>query len=372
MFCSNCGTKLSGKEKFCSNCGQEIQQVNNAIMTKEQEIQLLENEVIQNEAFSTEETFNFLKNAKTLETRKYGLETARDKLKTRISNNSNQTVASRLSKYKMSDYDFIGNSVTASIIGVIVGIIVFIIELKKLELALWEIIVATVTFIFIFMGEFWECMGPAIIAFGLTWTAFHILAFIFFNISIIFKNMKISKKQNVLDKDAEKDNLCKQEIIKESKKQLKVISDELNETNKLLEKLYNFDVIHNKYRNLVAVTTIYEYYETGRCHSLQGYTGAYNVYETELRQEIIIGKLNDILASLEEVKRNQYAVYLAIQEGNRIQKEVLNNSYEIMRLAQEAASNSSQIAESAKNTEYSTKRTAENSEILLWVEAFGR
>mgnify|MGYP007024707781 CR=1 FL=1 len=49
-----------------------------------------------------------------------------------------------------------------------------------------------------------------------------------------------------------------------------------------------------KYRNLVAVSQIYEYILSGRCTELGGYQGAYNLYEQETRMDIVIMRLDDI------------------------------------------------------------------------------
>ena len=92
-----------------------------------------------------------------------------------------------------------------------------------------------------------------------------------------------------------------------------------------LEKLYDLDVIYPKYRNLVAVTTIYEYLVSGRCDTLDGANGAYNLYEMELRQNIIIGQLSSILDSLEQIKNNQYTLYNEITESNRKSEKLLSN-----------------------------------------------
>ena len=39
---------------------------------------------------------------------------------------------------------------------------------------------------------------------------------------------------------------------------------------------------------MTAMCTMYEYFVTGRCDKLSGADGAYNLYETEVRQNIII------------------------------------------------------------------------------------
>ena len=73
--------------------------------------------------------------------------------------------------------------------------------------------------------------------------------------------------------------------------------------------LYEEGIIYSKYRNLVAVSTIYEYLASGRCDQLEGPNGAYNLYEMELRQNIVIGQLSTITEHLEQIKENQYTLY---------------------------------------------------------------
>lgn len=70
-----------------------------------------------------------------------------------------------------------------------------------------------------------------------------------------------------------------------------LISDSGHMLEKSLDSLYEMGIIYPKYRNLVAVSTIYEYLSSGRCDRLDGPDGAYNLYEMELRQNIVIGQL---------------------------------------------------------------------------------
>ena len=128
-------------------------------------------------------------------------------------------------------------------------------------------------------------------------------------------------------------------------------------------KVYGLDVIYKKYRDLVSVTTIQEYFESGRCSSLYGYTGAYNIYENEVRQNTIISRLEDILVSLDQIKQGQYALFLAIQEGNRMTQEILSNSYDTLSATKESVAQNKIAAENSK-------MTAENTEILMYCEAF--
>lgn len=100
------------------------------------------------------------------------------------------------------------------------------------------------------------------------------------------------------------------------------VGKRLSET---LESLYAENIIYPKYRNMVAVTTIYEYLESGRCSQLDGPDGAYNLYEMELRQNVIIGQLSSIASNLERIKERQFALYNEVNEANQRANTLLTN-----------------------------------------------
>lgn len=119
-------------------------------------------------------------------------------------------------------------------------------------------------------------------------------------------------------------------------------SQNISACKNTLKQLYDLDIIFSKYRNFIAISQIYEYYMSGRCTELEGHEGAYNIYESEVRQNVIIIQLNAVLANLQEIKQTQYMIYDAICEAN------------------------SRLAHIESNTEaiaYNTAVIAENSEI---------
>jgi len=61
-----------------------------------------------------------------------------------------------------------------------------------------------------------------------------------------------------------------------------------------LRELYSKSELHPKYQNWVAVATIYEYLDTGRCYELKGHYGAYNLYEQEAIAKKILTSLSAI------------------------------------------------------------------------------
>ena len=117
-----------------------------------------------------------------------------------------------------------------------------------------------------------------------------------------------------------------------------------------LRNLYEEGIIYPKYQNLVAVSTIYEYLASGRCDRLEGPNGAYNLYEMELRQNIVIGQLSTITEHLEQIKENQYTLYYEIQSAN-------NNS----------ASMLSSIGDDVKFSAYQNAATAKNVETMRYI-----
>ncbi|OUP01591.1 hypothetical protein B5F36_12260 [Anaerofilum sp. An201] len=71
--------------------------------------------------------------------------------------------------------------------------------------------------------------------------------------------------------------------------------------------------IYYKYNNPVALARFSEYFESGRCTTLEGPHGAYNLYESEVRMNAIIEKLDDVANNLEQVRRGQFILYQGIQ-----------------------------------------------------------
>lgn len=92
-----------------------------------------------------------------------------------------------------------------------------------------------------------------------------------------------------------------------------------------LEKMYNLNIIYAKYRNIIAISTMYEYIDSGRCNSLEGSNGAYNMYEHELRQNIIIDSLNQILINIYQIKNNQFALFQQLQLANQTIVDIMQN-----------------------------------------------
>ena len=121
------------------------------------------------------------------------------------------------------------------------------------------------------------------------------------------------------------------------------------------------NIIYPKYHNFIAVATFYEYFDSGRCLTLEGHEGAYNIFENELRLNAILGKLEDIINHLEDIRSSQYAIYNAINEGNKTANAIYQKSMQI-------SSNMNTIADNSAITSYNSMITARNTEILKFIE----
>lgn len=136
-----------------------------------------------------------------------------------------------------------------------------------------------------------------------------------------------------------------------AKEQVQQLDKPLEETEMVLQKLYDMDIIFPKYRNLPAVCMFFEYFASGRCSELSGPNGAYNLYEAELRQNLIINKLDAIMGSLEGIKQNQYILYSEVKKTAdalpMISRDITGMLDTSQQLSQSAAI-TAQCAEAAK------------------------
>ena len=138
------------------------------------------------------------------------------------------------------------------------------------------------------------------------------------------------------------------------------MEESLVETQKVLEKLYSADIIYPKYRNMIAMCTIYEYFATGRCTELTGADGAYNLYEMELRQNQIINQLDKIMDQLDTIKTNQYALYAELKKTSEILTGISSDIKELTTTAH-------RIEDFSHITAYCAQVTALNTEVLKYI-----
>lgn len=148
--------------------------------------------------------------------------------------------------------------------------------------------------------------------------------------------------------------------------------DEINRTDELLaqsyacrQSLYNCGVIYEKYRNPVALASFLDYLASGRCTTLTGADGAYNIFENEVRMDLIVTKLDVVINKLDQVIKNQYSLYALMSEMNsslksldRTSRKMVDSLEAIESCQNTIAKNTSVIAENTAVIAHNTAVTA--------------
>lgn len=101
----------------------------------------------------------------------------------------------------------------------------------------------------------------------------------------------------------------------------KTLYSKYEESCDKLEEFYSYNIIDCEYRGFVAVASLYQYFSQQRTYSLgfdpkTGDQGAYNIYQNERRQNIIIDKLDIIAEKLDTVIENQRVIAHTLKEAN--------------------------------------------------------
>ena len=130
---------------------------------------------------------------------------------------------------------------------------------------------------------------------------------------------EIAKKQSVAQK--EKDQLYNSIAIYDNKS--KLLQGEKNQILMNLKKateeraeLYSKNILPEKYRNLIAVSTMYEYLITGRCTTVQGHGGIIDTYEYDCKFGMIIQNLIEINKKLDVIAANQQMLHEELSIAN--------------------------------------------------------
>lgn len=145
--------------------------------------------------------------------------------------------------------------------------------------------------------------------------------------------------------------------------QYKIVKQETLNTESALNALYSLNIIHQKYRNLVAVSLFYDYFDTGRCVSLTGPGGAYATYEEDLRFKRIETRLDVIISKLDEIIENQQYIGDLMREANNTLNRIENQNKKI-------AKSLNRIEENTELTEYNTRCAAKSAAIMEHISVY--
>ena len=159
-----------------------------------------------------------------------------------------------------------------------------------------------------------------------------------------------------------------QTLFKFLSEEMKLARKEIKATVKVLNELYSYNVVFEKYRDLAILPTLYEYIDSGRCFDLRGGDGAYNLYESELRANIIFNKLDNLALALEQIKNNQIMLYQELRQINdnleavdRSVNEVIASLSKIGRTLVKIDSKLAAANKRLQSIDESSKETAQNS-----------
>ena len=173
----------------------------------------------------------------------------------------------------------------------------------------------------------------------------------------------LSKDRLRLSIEQKKKNVLKQEIAK--------MENQIVKTRQNLSKMYSYGIIAPEYRNMTVVGVFYSYLVTERTYSLgfdreTGDKGAYNLYESERRMNILIANTEEILDCMDSLARSQHE----LAEGLRLANQQISNMQrDFNRFATQTVNRLDDIREIQSVTTYNTTCIREQMEFMSWLAA---
>ncbi|MDO4452398.1 MAG: hypothetical protein Q4B89_06165, partial [Lachnospiraceae bacterium] len=198
----------------------------------------------------------------------------------------------------------------------------------------------------------------------LTFLVMYLISYLFYVCEIKSYNLSTIKKNQIITQKNEieyKERLLKLQPLESEYNCL--VTELIPNTQKIRYSIYKLGYISGDYQNLVAVSSFYQYFRTGRVDSLRGPYGAYNKYEEESRSDLIIQKLDGIIERLDMIQKNQRLLYEAITEAERTNQKIVNELRYI-------GTQNEQIVTNSYITAYNSGIIAQNTEVLKWYEMF--
>lgn len=132
------------------------------------------------------------------------------------------------------------------------------------------------------------------------------------------------------------------------------ILSNLKSAQQTLAQIYGLNVLPEKYRNLCAVATFYEYLTTRRCDSITGHGGIYDTYETERLQLAQLEQMVMMNERLSRIEDYQRLIYQELQQANESLREIRSSLIDIQATNREISKNTALIAESSRQTAAAT------------------
>lgn len=349
IVCTECGKEFSDKAKACPNCGCPTESMENGSVSVSTSNHVL---TVENEP-PKEKVVQYLRYAKDLEQAVFTYRNAFLQLESRV-----RTLGHRKE---------INEPKAASLTEVSPGIGLFFIFFAIALViscfaggSLFSNIFAYVTIFPFFVDsglriKLLICLGAALVLWCLVFLCKAVMASTEHNQQMSNYKSKLNSDQQRVERE--------RGMIQVLRKQQTDIEKQINTNSRLLEQLYDLNILHPKFRNMVAVITMLEYFEYGRCTTLQGPHGACSFYADEELHKRIISKLDVVIHKLDDIRQTQQYLYEAIQEANATAYRIYENSQRMLE-------SNRQIAENTALTAYNTTRIRENSDILTYISAY--
>lgn len=132
----------------------------------------------------------------------------------------------------------------------------------------------------------------------------------------------VDRKDSKLCLKRNKEEIKKRDTdVNEMSKELMELQKECAEydsNTQIAEKAYNNflsqNFVYKSYQSIIPICQFIQYLESGRCSTLEGPNGCYNLYESEMRQNIIIGHLEMIESKLDNIASNQRVMIDTLQK----------------------------------------------------------
>ena len=182
--------------------------------------------------------------------------------------------------------------------------------------------------------------------------------------NITYKNKQIKAMNSQISNI---NNVKKARLTKELQK-LKQTGTEIYNT---LMKYYSLNIIYKDYRKMPYIAMFIKYFESGRCAKFEGYDGANNLLERDIKYNNIMSRMDDILQSLESVKYSNSLLYNGIMECNnnisRFSNAIINSANS---LEQQISRGVDVSNERLASIEYSNYLIANNTQYLSDLKTF--
>lgn len=296
----------------------------------------------------------YLKKVLDLELELYQLRRLKSNIKNQLNKTQNFLNNSKVIPRPTSEtsiVDVVSFTLFGGLYGAIIGFTIWLIRVLFFLLGKYSLLFF-IGWLFVSFSEIQEAAGRIsthVILFGIIGAVIGFVIAILPGVGFLINKKKLEREH------AQKES-NRQKLVAIQKKNLSVAyqmyqrcDTSIKKTEQILNQYYSLDIIYKKYRGLVPVATIYEYFEAGLCTELTGHEGAYLIYERQLQANIIIGKLDQIIDRLDQIIANQRVLAQSIQTSNRM---IDSMSKSVQSMVKNQAVNNYYSRISARNTQF--------------------